>query len=132
MTSEGDILLERTNRLKHLEMERRKKARNVAHIESNLAKAKNSLRTTEGEIRKLQNSVKEPIISEHALLRYIQRIEGRDMTTVIAKILTPETINRIKILGDGEYPVEDFKVVVKNNVIVTIIDKNETVDETDR
>ena len=62
------------------------------------------------------------IISEHAILRYIERVIGLDMEELKAKILDESIVSYHRELGNGVYPLTntDKKAVIKNNTIVTI------------
>lgn len=74
----------------------------------------------ENKIGSLSNS-KEPIVSEHAILRYLERIGGLDLEEIKNKILTTEIKNIISTLGgNGTYPNEGFKVIMKDNIVTTI------------
>lgn len=67
---------------------------------------------------------KDLIVSEHAILRYMERIEGLDIDRVRKILLDQQIIDCHKKLGNnGEYPSLDssFKVKIKNNVITTVI-----------
>ena len=67
-------------------------------------------------------SDKDIIVSEHALLRYIERVMGVDMDVIKEKILTTGLKTMISNMGNGKYPIgEGNKVMVKNNVITTIV-----------
>jgi len=69
-------------------------------------------------------SPKDLIVSEHAILRYLERIEGMDMDRVRKILLDRQIVDCHKKLGNnGEYPSLDstFKVKIKNNVITTVI-----------
>ncbi len=72
------------------------------------------------ELKKLQGN-KELIVSEHAIIRYLERCRGVNIGEVIAEIKN-ETITGLyeKLGGSGIYPCDEFKAVVKNNIIVTI------------
>lgn len=72
------------------------------------------------ELRKLQGN-KELIVSEHAIIRYMERCRGIDIGEVIEEIKN-ETITGLyeKLGGSGVYPCDEFKAVVKNNIVVTI------------
>lgn len=69
-------------------------------------------------------AAKEPIVSEHALLRYLERVHNIDLEALKAMILTPQLSNAIKTLGSGKYPLSGGggKAVVKDKVIVSITD----------
>lgn len=61
-------------------------------------------------------------MSEHALLRYIERVYGIDMDELRALILSDTLVRCADTLGDGRFPVAPgIKGVVKNRVVVTII-----------
>ncbi len=63
------------------------------------------------------------IVSEHAIIRYIERVLGINIDEISQKILDNETEKQIEMLGNGTFPVNnnEFKIVVKDNVVVTII-----------
>lgn len=64
---------------------------------------------------------KEPAVSDHCLLRFFERIEGYDLEEVRKRILTPKILQQIDTLGSkGVYATEDFYVVVKNKVALTV------------
>lgn len=62
-----------------------------------------------------------PLVSEHALVRYLERLKSIDVEAIRKIILPEKTIEQILTLGDGRYPVEDFIVVVVNNTVVTVL-----------
>lgn len=96
--------------LARLDVERRETAK--AYDET-----ANKLRLIEQEIN---NFAKEPVISEHALLRYIEREMGFDLEAIKNDILTSERKAMIKAMGNGKYPIGKFRAVVKDMVIVSI------------
>lgn len=60
-------------------------------------------------------------ISEHALLRYVQRVYNLDLEAISKQILPDPVKEQVLTLGDGIYPVqESHKCVVKGNVVVTV------------
>lgn len=61
-------------------------------------------------------------VSEHALLRYFERVKGFDLEQAQKEILTETVIKMVEQLGgNGSYPNENFSVVVKNFTVTTII-----------
>jgi hypothetical protein len=67
------------------------------------------------------SQVKEISITEHAMLRYFERVLEYDIEEVEGKIITNELKRMVDTLGgDGTYPVGDFSVVMRNYRIVTI------------
>lgn len=64
-----------------------------------------------------------PIVSEHALLRYIERIHGIDIEEVRKRILTSATIQAARIVKSGKFPLEGGgQAIIKNNTIVSIVE----------
>ena len=71
---------------------------------------------------KIEMATAVPIVSEHAVLRYLERKSNIDIDAIKAEILTDETANKIKELGSGKFPIGDgLRAVVKRNVIVSIV-----------
>jgi hypothetical protein len=65
---------------------------------------------------------KELIVSEHALLRYIERFVGVDTDSLKKDILNQELVTKHRQLGDGKYPIDgSIKAVIKSNVVVSIV-----------
>lgn len=85
-----------------------------------LAVAQRNLKKIEEEMKKLKNGNK-IIVSEHAILRYLERTMGLDIKAIEKEILTDETLKQYRTLGNGKYPVENgCKAVIKDNVVITI------------
>lgn len=69
---------------------------------------------------------KEIKISEHAILRYLERVEMIDLKSKESKILSKSILELIEKLGpNGTYPNKEggFSVKLKDNVVVTILKK---------
>lgn len=61
-------------------------------------------------------------ITDHAIVRYLERHKGIDMNAIRSEILTETTTAYIQQLGDGKYPIGDGRrLVVKNKTVVTVI-----------
>ena len=63
------------------------------------------------------------IISEHAILRYIEKQMGIDLKKIENKILTEKLISQIQTIGNGKYPIggnSKLKAVVKDRTIITL------------
>lgn len=89
-------------------------------INERLSVAERNLKNTEEELKKLKTGNK-IIVSEHAVLRYLERTMELDLKAVESEILTEETIKQYKTLGNGKYPVSNgCKAVIKDNVVLTI------------
>ena len=61
------------------------------------------------------------IVEEHALLRYLERVEGVDMAELRRKVL-PETVERQAAkLGSGTFPAGSHRLRIKNGVVMTVL-----------
>ena len=60
-------------------------------------------------------------VTDHAVLRYWERVIGFDPNDAIQQILTPELIEQYATLGDGEYPVNGFRVLIRNRKVITVL-----------
>ncbi len=73
------------------------------------------------QIKSLQ-SPSLPTISDHAILRYLERVKGIDIESIRMEILSPELMKIITTLGGtGKYPDKDYKLILKDNKIITIV-----------
>lgn len=63
-------------------------------------------------------------VTEHAMLRYLERVKGMDLTAVESEIISEELLKFIALGGtNATYMLGDYNVVIKDNVIVTITTK---------
>lgn len=92
----------------------------ATEINTALAKKKSKLADINEKIKRI--SEKDIIITEHAILRYIERVIGIDIEDLKKRILDDETKEAIKKLGgSGTYPAkEGHKVVLKKGSVVTV------------
>jgi len=61
------------------------------------------------------------IISEHAMLRYIERVMGIDLQDLQDKILPKDKIQAVEAMGNCTYSLGEHKITVKDGVVVTVI-----------
>lgn len=74
----------------------------------------------EKEIKKL--AIVDIVVSEHAVIRFLERAMGFDMEQIKQKILNDNLKDTIKSMGNGEYPIcEGLRVIVKNGVVLTVV-----------
>jgi chromosome segregation ATPase len=91
-----------------------------------LATAKARLDSINGEIAKLREAAVDPIVSEHALLRYAERVMGLDLAEVRAKILTPRNVAAINFVRNGKVPAGDgMTLIVRDRSVVSVITNEE-------
>lgn len=88
-----------------------------------LNKLKSQRGNLEAEIKSLTTSTKNLIVSEHAILRYLERVMEYDLSLIEQAILSESLKASYKTFGNGNYPVSDgVKAVVKDGVVVSILD----------
>lgn len=76
-------------------------------------------------IVEVENASQELVVSEHALLRYFERILGYDLEALSRALTPPETVARIRQLGSGTYPVRVdghlVRIRVQDRVVTTVL-----------
>lgn len=76
------------------------------------------------QIDEIKTYSSELIISDHAVLRYLERVKEIDVEEIKKEIITPQIKNIITTLGtsSGTYPSgTGYSVVFKKNTAVTIL-----------
>lgn len=74
---------------------------------------------------KAKNQTKTVLITEHAILRYLERVKGVDLVQVKKEMVPDLVTQQIRAMGNGEYPVGTHSVKVKDNTVITILTKEE-------
>lgn len=81
----------------------------------------NKIQNLRDEIEKFDKNGKLKV-SEHAIVRYLERVKGFDISEIEKEILTDEVITLVKKLGgNGVYPNKHFKVLIKNYTVTTVV-----------
>jgi chromosome segregation ATPase len=75
-----------------------------------------SLKTEISEIREKNKNV---IVSEHAILRYLERIKGMNIEEIKKEMLDGKE-SQIKFAGSGKIGINGYTIVFKNNVVVSV------------
>jgi hypothetical protein len=123
--------VEKSHLLKQYESQMAKLKAEISALENNIAQMRKELslkyRLKSELLAKIQNlqQPNEIVVSEHAVLRYLERVQGIGLDEIRKKILTSSVVDLIDKLeaGNGQYPVKEggFSIRLKDNVIVTII-----------
>lgn len=118
--------------LKNLQTRRtelQKELDNEREIQRNSSRKINEMQgkldAVNSQIKALSETDKPLIISEHAYLRYFERVLGFDLTVVAQQIVPPHIEKQIKALGSGKYPCESYKLCVKQGIVVSVLGKDE-------
>lgn len=113
--------------LKNFEVERGDVLSQLRQADDRIATVRAKIGGIEGEIKKLKRTP-DIIVSEHALLRYVERVMGINIEEVKQKILAPEVVNAITHFHSGNIPHPDgFSLRARENVVTTVV--NELGDE---
>ncbi len=80
------------------------------------------LADVERQISKLQTpAAHKPYVSDHAVVRWLERVRGMDMAAVRREILTPERAHVIETLSPVTVKTaEGIDLVVRDKVVVTV------------
>lgn len=84
----------------------------------------NKLNTIKCLEKQINDFEKDKIIrvSEHAIVRYFERILGFNISEIEKEIVNDDVLSLVNQLGgSGKYPNRDFSVVMKNHTVVTIV-----------
>lgn len=79
------------------------------------------IQEVEGKIQTLKGSHETIIISEHAIIRYLERVYGLDLEKIRQEILPPPIAIQAKTIGNGRYGVMGHTVLIKDNVAITVL-----------
>lgn len=83
-----------------------------------IVKKKRDIKDTEARINRMCNG--KIIISEHAIIRYLERIENIDIEAIKDMIVDEKTRGAINVLTSGTFPIKGGKIEVINNVVTTV------------
>lgn len=97
----------------------------VSSMQRELDIKRKQIEDCQTEISKLENSVR-VVVSDHAVVRYLERNKGIDIEELKKEILTEKVVNFIHYFkGTGTFPGgNNMSYIVKDYVITTIVNKN--------
>jgi len=98
----------------------------IVTLKSDLHDINNRLNNRKEVLQNIEKQISEiniePTVSEHAVLRYLERQYGFDLEDIKKQILSDDLKGLIIKLGSGKYPLGDGRtVVVKNKCVVSVI-----------
>lgn len=106
-------------RLKQAEVELEQAVQTSKSSVQKEATARTAVRNLRSKIEQLQKSTSEPVVTEHAMLRYLERVHGLNLENIRQAILDEATAKHIKFARSGKIKRADGTVVFQNNVVVT-------------
>lgn len=99
----------------------------VSDTQKKASQKKKELDELEITLSKLDNTHKIGV-SDHAIIRYLERVKSIDLALIKAEIITEKVVKLIHYFkGNGTFPSGESGIsyIVKDYVIVTILNKNE-------
>lgn len=100
-------------------------AQRIRELAVTMREARAQVKVFDAEIERIKA---EPVVSEHAILRFIERVLGMDTKVFTDAILGGKAREHIAKFGSGKFPVKapadapvsEFRIVVKDGVVVTV------------
>lgn len=93
----------------------------IGALERDLKAKRNGLAKIEAQLEKLEAEAAVKV-TDHAVIRYLERVQGLDVAAVRRQILHPSVIEAVATLGgNGSYPHPDGYVLkMASGVVVTV------------
>lgn len=89
--------------------------------DQNYEAARSKLKELTGKIAAFEINATEPIITEHAYLRYLERAKGINLEDLKREILSDKTIEAINVLHSCKIPISGGLIlIVRNRTIISI------------
>ena len=90
-------------------------------IEERIATLRCKATAIEKEVQSLQTE-SGVLVSEHAMLRYLERVMHLDLDKIKEKMLTPDVVKAVDHFHGGEIPhTEGYTLCVRENVVTTVV-----------
>lgn len=112
------------SRLQTAVSEEEQAAAEVKDAQRRVSSARNLQNNLRQQIANLEAKSREPIVTEHALLRYIERVYKIDLNEIRDEILTDSVKGFIEQFGSGKIPTEHCRLVVKDRTVITVETKD--------
>jgi predicted nuclease with TOPRIM domain len=91
-------------------------------LERDIASRQNRIRRLTDDLERVKKTSDKVVVSEHAILRYLERVEGLDIEDVKRKMVSNSAEKQIKNLGSGIFPVgASHKLRVRKGYVVTVL-----------
>ncbi len=115
-------------RLKHLQVRKQQIRQELAGLTDSLRDLQDQVQRRMATLREIEkqieDSMHEPIVSEHAILRYVERVLKINLKSIENEILSEENKRIIDQVSSCKIPFKSNTfLIVKNKTVVTIMDK---------
>lgn len=118
-----------SNELKALEVKRSAIERELETLKAEASQARSAYDTKVAELRETKKEIEglkrsnDPIVSEHAMLRYVEREMGIDLEDIRRRILTPKNVKAIRFAGSCKIKSGRLEFIVRDNVVVSTVER---------
>ena len=123
MVRDSTLLKQLQSQLEKVKGEKEAIRIEVVNKSKELALKQHQAHELERQIGELTNEDKPIVVSEHAIIRYLERVVGVNIEEIQKKIITEELTVQYRTVGNGEFPMKGFSVKVKDGVAVTVLTK---------
>jgi len=109
--------------IKKAKLEKEQLAKENKLLKNKIDKNNSLIKKHQQELDELIASSGTLLVSEHAILRYLQRTYKLDLSKIEKEIMTPKLLQQVKDLGNGTYHNGDIRIKVIDNIVVTILEQ---------
>lgn len=88
--------------------------REIVELEAEQKKLEKRLAAVQGPVGKVR-------VTDHAVLKYLERVEGVDVERARRSLVDEETATRIKQLRSGTFPRDGYRLKVRDGTVVTVL-----------
>ena len=113
-------------RLKGLRGREREIAVQAEQTRRDLARLESERKQLRQQAAAIEAKRREPMVTEHALLRYLERVMGVDVESARRAILTDKLRAQIAVVQSGVFPADGYRVRVRNGAVVTVLVREES------
>ena len=96
------------------------------NIEEDIKKKNLELKEKRIELNEIMTAIKniennnDVVISEHAILRYLERVKGFNLEDIKNEMLDAGTRESLKVLPVNKIKCDGYNLIIKNKVITTV------------
>lgn len=120
--------IKKSQELKQLQSRKSKLEVKIKDLQKTARESQSDYDKAMGQMKFIDKDIKslatvEVVVSEHAMLRYMERVMGFDLEIIRSAILSPDNLLMIKKLGSGRFPLSGGgRMVVRDKTVVSIVD----------
>lgn len=121
-----ELTLNNAHELKGLHVRKTKLDADIKALEEERNRVALEIGRKKNELNSIQQKIDnfashEPVVTEHAMLRYIERVLGIDLVSIQERILTAQNRKAIEFAGNCKIKSEGVELVVKDRKVVSVV-----------